>query len=280
MKNFVLAWLLCVVCCPILVGSQEIRVAAASDLQFVFTEVAARFEKQSGDAVRLSFGSSGNFFSQLQNGAPFDLFFSADIQYPQRLQDAGFGEPGALYSYARGKIVLWLPANSTLDANRGLNLLLDPGVRKVAIANPAHAPYGQGAVAALKSAGIYDKVMEKLVFGENVSQAAQFVASGNADAGLIALSIAVSPAIKSKGRYFLVPEDSYPPLEQAGIILKSSANKETARCFMDFLRSPEIVGLMEQYGFEPAGGKNAAKSGGQARKPCPCCRRSIANASR
>src|ERR1700674_1187904 len=175
-------------------GSEsEITVAAASDLTFAFKDVAARFEKQTGSSVKMSYGSSGNFFSQIQNGAPFDLFFSADIDYPRKLEAAGLTEPGSMYPYATGKIVLWAPSVSKLDLSRGLAVLLDPGIRKIAIANPEHAPYGRAAVAAMRHEGIYDKVKDEFVLGENISQTAQFVESGNADVGVLALSLAVAP---------------------------------------------------------------------------------------
>ena len=227
----------------------ELKVAAASDLTFAFKDVGARFEKQTGNSLKLTYGSSGNFFSQIQNGAPFDLFFSADVSYPQKLEAAGLTEPGTIYDYATGKLVMWVPNASKLDLSRGLSVLLDPGIRKIAVANPQHAPYGAAAVAALHHAGIYDQVKDKFVLGENISQTAQFVQSGNADVGLLALSLAVAPAMKSSGRYVEVPASDYPPLLQAGVILKSSGNKELANQFMKFLKEPGTVALMEQYGF-------------------------------
>jgi molybdate transport system substrate-binding protein len=211
--------------------------------------VAARFEKQTGDREELAFGSSGNFFAQIKNGAPFDLFFSADVGYPQKLEAAGLAEPGTIYEYASGKLVIWVPNASKLDLSRGLAVLLDPGIRKIAIANPQHAPYGVAAVAAMRHAGIYDKVKDKLVLGENISQTAQFVQSGNADVGLLALSLAVAPAMKDSGRYVEIPADEYPPLIQAAVILKSSRNKELANQFLKFLKEPGTVALTEQYGF-------------------------------
>ena len=145
------------------VSAEEITIAAASDLNFVFHEVATRFEKQTGNKVRLSFGSSGNFYAQIQNGAPYDLFFSADVEYPSKLQAAGLIEPGSLYEYAIGRLVLWAPNPSPLDPHQGVKALLDPRVRKIAIANPEHAPYGRAAEAALKNAGIYDQLAGKLI---------------------------------------------------------------------------------------------------------------------
>ena len=155
--------------------ANELTVAAAADLTFAFKDVAARFQKETGNTVKLSFGSSGNFFSQIQNGAPYDLFFSADIDYPKKLEAAGLAEPGSLYEYATGKIVLWVPDASPLDLKRGLKVLLDPRATKIAIANPLHAPYGKAAVAALKHEKIYDQVKPRLVLGENIAQTAQFV---------------------------------------------------------------------------------------------------------
>jgi molybdate transport system substrate-binding protein len=234
-------------------GVEEITVAAASDLTFALRDIAGRFEKERGQNVRLSFGSSGNFYSQIANGAPFDLFLSADLDYPKRLEAGGLVEPGSFYRYATGRLVLWLPADSKLDVNSGLALLLDSSIRKIAIANPAHAPYGRAAEAALKKAGIYARIADKLVLGENISQAAHFVESGNADAGLLALSLALAPAMKSAGSYYLVPERMYPPIDQACVILKSSRQKTTAWEFLRFLKRPEMVDLMKQYGFAVPG---------------------------
>ena len=236
------------VCFPALARAGEITIAAAADLNFAFRELAPRFEKATGNKVKLSFGSSGNFYSQIHNGAPYDLFFSADIAYPEKLAEAGLVE-GGLYEYATGEIVLWALASSPIDVNRGLSVLLDPAVHKIAVANPKLAPYGKAAVAALQHDHLYDKVEKKLVFGENISQTAQFVQSGNADVGIIALSLAVAPAMKEKGKYFVIPADNYPPLKQAAALLKASKNKDTARQFIAFLKTPEIAQLMHRYGF-------------------------------
>jgi molybdate transport system substrate-binding protein len=215
----------------------------------VFKEVVAKFEQQTGDKVKLTYGSSGNFYSQIQNGAPFDLFFSADVSFPQKLEAAGLAEPDTIYEYAKGEIVIWVPNASKLDLNKGLKVLLDPGIKKIAIANPLHAPYGAAAVAAMKHDGIYDQVESKLVKGENISQAAQFVQSGNADIGFVALSLALAPAMKVMGRYVVVPPEDYPPLIQAAVVLKSSGEKDVAKKFLKFLKDPETVALMERYGF-------------------------------
>ena len=240
-------------------AAEEITIAAASDLQAVFQEVSAQFQKQTGNTAKLTFGSSGNFFTQIQNGAPFDLYFSADIEYPKKLESAGLAEPGTLYQYATGRIVLWVPNESKFDLAQGLKALLDSSVKKVAIANPAHAPYGRAAVAALQHEKLYDQVSPKFVQGENISQTMQFVASGNADVGIVALSVAMSPAMKDKGRYVEVPVDTYPPIEQAAVVLKSSQKKKTAKQFLDFLQTKTIADLMRSYGFSVPDGPKASQ---------------------
>jgi molybdate transport system substrate-binding protein len=194
-------------------------------------------------------GPSGGFFTQIANGAPFDIFFSADSEYPKRLENASLIEPGSLFEYAQGHIVLWAPDKSALDvAQGGWNTLLDERVKKIAIANPEHAPYGVAAVEALKKAGIYEKVKDKLVFGENISQAAQFVQSGNAQVGIIALSLAVSPAMKT-GEKWDVPAEMYPPIKQSAVMLKSSKNKGAARAFLEFVKSAKGREILQRSGF-------------------------------
>lgn len=234
-------------------NAQEITVAAASDLQFAFHDVGERFERETGKHVKLIFGSSGNFFAQLQNGAPFDVFFSADIDYPKRLEAAGLTVPGTLYPYAIGRIVLWVPTQSKLDLNRGLQVLVDPSIHKVAIANPEHAPYGRAAVAALRHENIYDQVSAKFVLGENISQTATFVVSGNADVGIVALSLAVAPSMKDKGRYAEIPAADHPAIEQAAVILKSSTHQDIARQFIQYLKTSAIQELLRGYGFTVPG---------------------------
>jgi molybdate transport system substrate-binding protein len=231
-----------------LAQAQDLTIAAASDLQGALPAIVAQFERQTGRRVRVTFGSSGNFFAQIQNGAPFDLYFSADIDYPRRLEAAGVAEPGSLLEYAVGSIVQWAPKNG-VDVTQGLAVLASPAVRKIAIANPEHAPYGRAAVAALKAAGLYDRVQQKLVLGENISQAAQFVQSGNAEVGIVALSIALLPALTGTGHYAAVPPGTYPPIEQAVIVVKASTHKEIAREFLRFFNQPAAVTQMQRLGF-------------------------------
>jgi molybdate transport system substrate-binding protein len=232
-----------------LCAAQEITVAAAADLQFVMQDVAVRFQSETGKSVKMIYGSSGNFAQQLQNGAPFDMFFSANLDYPKQLEAAGLTEPDTFYQYAIGKIVVWVPNDSKLNISSGLKALLDPSIKKIAIANPQHAPYGKAAVAAMQKENIYDQVKNKFVLGENISQTASFVASGSADVGIVALSLALSPNMKDKGRYTEVPAGDYPPIEQACVIIRSSKNKAIAEQFQNFVQSSMIRELFQKYGF-------------------------------
>jgi molybdate transport system substrate-binding protein len=242
--------LLAVICTCEFCAAQSLTVAAAADLQFAMQDVAAQFQKQTGHEVKLIYGSSGNFFQQLQNGAPFDMFFSANLDYPKKLQTAGLTEPGSFYEYAKGKIVVWVPKDSMLDLSSGLQSVLNPSIKKIAVANPQHAPYGQAAVAAMQKEGIYDKVKDRLVTGENISQTASFVVSGSADVGIVALSLALSPNMKDKGRYVEVPAGDYPPIEQACVILSSSKNKDTAKQFLAFIKTAAVAETLKRYGFD------------------------------
>ncbi len=214
-------------------------------------QLVDEFQKARPDlAVKVSYGSSGNFYAQLQNRAPFDLYFSADVTYPRQLQQAGLIQEGSLFVYAVGHIVVWTLQSNALDLeNRGIEALEDPGVRHIAIANPAHAPYGRAAEAALRSLGIYEKVQSKLVFGENVSQTLQFVQSGSAEAGIVALSLALAPEVRGVGKYWQIPESAYPRLEQGGAILAYAANAGGAAEFRSFVLSARGKGILRRYGF-------------------------------
>ena len=233
-----------------LASAQGLAVAAASDLQTALPEIVARFEKDTGRPVKLTFGSSGNFVAQMQNGAPFDVFLSADIDYPRQLERSGHAERGSLYQYATGRLVVWTRNDSGIDVRRGLGVVADPRVRRVAIANPEHAPYGRAAVAALRHERLYDGVQSKLILGENISQAAQFAQSGSTDVGLVALSLALSPTLKSTGTYAEIPASFHPPIEQAAVVLASSRQKALARQFIDYLKRPETVQILRADGFE------------------------------
>jgi molybdate transport system substrate-binding protein len=229
--------------------AQGLTVAAASDLQSVLPTIASRFEKDIGQKVALIFGSSGNFFTQIQNGAPFDVFLSADIEYPRQLERVGQAERGSLYEYATGRLVLWTRSDSGIDLKSGLAALTDARVRHIAIANPEHAPYGRAAIAALRRQGLYERVRSKFVLGENISQAAQFAQSGGAEVGVLALSLALSPALTSSGTFIEIPESWHPPIEQAAVVVTSSRHKTLARQFLDYLKKPESVRILQSYGF-------------------------------
>ena len=228
---------------------RQIRVAAAADLQTALPEVAAAFEAATGTHVELVFGSSGNFFAQIQNGAPFDLFLSADSDYPRKLEDSGLVLPNTRIVYGLGRIALWTPPNSPCDPRRETwKCLSDSSVEKIAIANPAHAPYGRAAVASLRAAGLYDQLKDKLVLGENISQAAQFVQSGNAQAGIVAYSLALSPAMRN-GKWWEIPAELYPAIEQSAVILKAAKNQLAAREFLTFVTQGPGRATLGRYGF-------------------------------
>jgi len=231
-------------------ADHEINVAAAADLSAALREVAANYEKRTGVAVKLSFAASGALTQQIQNGAPFDVFFSADMEYPRQLIAGGQAESATLYRYGVGRLVLWVPRDSPLDVeHKGMDVLLDPAVKKISIANPQHAPYGRAAVAALKHYALYEKVSDRLVQGENVSQAAQFVESGNAQVGFVALAHAVAPAMQGKGKYLMVPAEAYPPLDQGVVLISHSPHRKDAVAFLEYLKTTEVAEVLRRNGF-------------------------------
>jgi molybdate transport system substrate-binding protein len=228
-----------------------VTVAAAADLKFAFDEVVRDFEQaHSGTRVQVTYGSSGNFHAQLTNQAPFDIYFSADMSYPRRLVEQGIADKESEFLYAVGQIVVWAPNGSPIDVEQlGIQTVLDPAARKVAIANPQHAPYGRAAEAAMKSLGVFEQVQERLVLGENIAQAAQFVESGAADVGIIALSLAMAPALRDKGKYWLVPLDAYPTMEQGSVILNWAKNRVVTDQFRSFVAGPQGREILRRYGF-------------------------------
>lgn len=227
-------------------GSEKILIAAASDLNFAMDEILSAFATIDVD---VSYGSSGNFYAQIKQGAPYDLFFSADASYPARLEEEGFSVKGRRGLYAIGQIVLWIPGKSSLDPQKGLEVVLKPEVKKLSIANPKHAPYGRAAEEALRYYGILDKVRDKLVFGENISQAAQFVQTGAADAGIIALSLAISPKMAKDGTYWIIPETSHGKLEQAYTVLQRGKDKPGVKSFLEFVQSEKGKKILSDFGF-------------------------------
>jgi molybdate transport system substrate-binding protein len=225
-----------------------LSIAAAADLRFALEDGARQFHMTHPEIdLRIAYDSSGNFYSQIQNHAPFDVFLSADQQYPRRLAREGFAREDAIFVYALGRLAVWVAASSGLDPSTALR---DVRVRHIAIANPQHAPYGRAAESALRSMGIYDSVAKKLVFGENISQTLQFVESGAADAGIVALSLAAAPAVRGHGRFWEIPADTYAELIQSGVILKDTP---AARQFRAWWLGPAGRTLLRQYGFSLPG---------------------------
>jgi molybdate transport system substrate-binding protein len=234
-----------------------LRVAAAADLEPVLPPILAQFEQQTGLHVDATFQASAVLTTQIENGAPFDLFLSADLGFPKRLIDAGVADAAGSsdsstpVTYARGTLVLWARKDSSLPPP-SLALLSNPNLKRLAIANPDRAPYGRAAVAALTSLKLYDTLKPRLVTAENISQTAQFVDSGNADAGLISLTSALTPRLSTSGSYFVIPRDLYPPIEQGAVIVSATKQREAAHRFLDFLLSPPVQAELAKSGLTPA----------------------------
>lgn len=233
---------------------QVVQVAAASDLKFALDDIVTEFTGDHPEVeVAVTYGSSGNFATQIRQGAPFELYLSADIRLAGELADENFGDPADVFEYAVGRLVVWAANDSPADASAGIGGLTSDAVRTVAIANPEHAPYGQAAEAAMKNAGVYEQLAGKLVRGENIAQAAEFALSGNADAGIIALSLALSPEMTAAGTYSEVPLDTFPTLHQGGLLLTGAT--DGARELMSFIQSERGQRVLAQYGFSPPPGE-------------------------
>jgi molybdate transport system substrate-binding protein len=234
----------------------SLRIAAAADLEPVLPPILAQFEQSTGIHAEATYQASAVLTTQIQNGAPFDLFLSADLSYPKRIIDAGLADAAgtsdssAPIVYARGTLVLWTRKDSHLTPS--LDLLRSPDLKRLAIANPDRAPYGRAAVAALTSLQLYDTLKPKLVTAENISQAAQFVDTGNADAGLISLTSAATPRLSASGSYFVIPRDLYPPIEQGAVIVSNTKQRPQVHKFLDYLLSSPIQAQLAKSGLMPA----------------------------
>ncbi|HVU59062.1 MAG TPA: molybdate ABC transporter substrate-binding protein [Puia sp.] len=226
---------------------QEVLIAAASDLKYAMDSLVTAFSSEANDiSIKLVYGSSGNFYEQISNDAPFDIFFSADLGYPQKLEQQ-HKTLAPIKPYGTGQLVLW---SRKLDPSKeGMNTLLAPSVTHIAIANPAHAPYGQRAEESLKHYQLYDKVREKLVIGENISQTAQFASTGAADVGIIALSLALSPQLQKEGKYWLIPAETHQPLKQGFVLLAHAKENEGAKKFAAFIESARARAILKHFGF-------------------------------
>lgn len=235
----------------------SLRIAAAADLEPVLPPIIEQFQRASGIRAEATYQASAMLTTQILNGAPFDVFLSADMGYPRRLIEAGAADtagPGgspAPALYATGTLVLWERKETKLPPP-SLDLLRDPHLQRLAIANPDRAPYGKAAVAALRSLGLDDALKSRLVTAENIAQAAQFVDSGNADAGLISLTSALTPRLAASGRYFVIPHNLYPPIEQGAVIVTRSAHHDAAQRFLAFLLSSPIQAELARSGLTPA----------------------------
>ena len=224
-----------------------IRIAAASDLKFALDSIISVFQQQNAATIQPIYGSSGKLFEQILNGAPFDIYLSADIRYPEELSEKGHAA-SEVYPYGVGRLVLWSRKINT--GEKGIQALNDPSIKKIAIANPRHAPYGQRAQETLMHYNLFETIEKQLVFGENISQTAQFVTTGAADIGIIALSLALSPTMnRYTSSYYLIPETSHQPLIQGGVITKFGSGKNPVNLFFEFLKSETSVAILQEYGF-------------------------------
>jgi len=239
-------------------AGDNILIAAASNLRFAMHEICRDFqEENSSIQTKVSYGSSGNFFAQISQGAPFDIFFSADSTYPEQLEKEGLTANEVQKVYAVGKIVLWVPKGSIVESDTGLQAVTFPAVKKLAIANPRHAPYGRAAEESLRYYGLWEKVEGKLIYGENISQTAQFVHTGAADAGIVALSLAISPKMLDEGSYWVIPDKSHGDIEQIYVVLKRGEGKKSIRKFLDFIQGEKGGEILSRYGFViPGNGDN------------------------
>lgn len=227
--------------------AEKITVAAAADLKFAMDEISVAFKKANpADEIEVIYGSSGKFHTQVRQGAPYDLFFSADIEYPRELAKVGLAA-SPVVPYAVGRLVLW---SSALDASKlTLESLAEAKFKRIAIANPRHAPYGKRAEEALRATGLWEKLEPKPVYGENIAHTAQFVQTGNAELGILALSLAVSPELSARGGYYLIPEKLHQPLEQGFIVTRRAEGNALAKRFADHMGSSEVRAIMKRYGF-------------------------------
>jgi molybdate transport system substrate-binding protein len=245
-------WLLftAILLLPSALAQQTVRVAAAADLQPVLQTLAALYQQQSGVQIVASYASSSTLAMQILNGAPMDLFLSADFSFAQKVIDGACAEDTAPIRYATGTLVFWARNDSQLLAGKPitLDLLRSPALHHLAIANPDHAPYGRAAMAALTSLNLADALRPKLVIAENIAQTAQFADTGNADAALISLTLVSSPELSAHGSYIAMPAGSYPPILQGAVVIKNSDNTKAARDFLNYLLTPTIQSKMAQMG--------------------------------
>lgn len=230
--------------------TKTLRIAAAADLQPVLPTFIVNFEKSSGAKVEVSYASSATLATQILNGAPYDLFLAANRDFPQKVVDANLALESSPVTYAQGSLVLWA-RRGVLSDPLTMQALTDPAIHRIAVANPVHAPYGAAAVAAIHSLGLTDALQPKLVFAENIAQAAEFGQSGNADCALISKTIAITPTLQQAGRFVVVPTSAYPPILQGAVVLRNATEKQMALDFLHYLQSPSGRNQLASSGLEP-----------------------------
>jgi molybdate transport system substrate-binding protein len=232
--------------------ADQATVAVAANFVSTFREIAVEFETATGHSLRVAAGSSGNFYSQIKNGAPFDVFFSADMEHPKLLEDEGLGVKDFRFTYAVGRLVLWSPDPNLV---KGEETLRSKPFKRLAIANPKTAPYGVAAVQAMKKLGMWETLQPRIVMGENLGQTMGFIESGNADLGFVALSQILDPKIKGQGSRWNVPDDLHEPIKQDVILLAKGKGNPAAIALLEFVRSPKTRAILTRYGYETKDGE-------------------------
>ncbi len=229
--------------------AENLTIAAASDMTYCLPELVNEFQASNPNSeIKILFGASGSLFAQIKNGAPFDIYMSADMQYPSELANAGAADKASLLSYARGHLMLWT-ANPTLSLDKGLIGLKQADIKHIAIANPETAPYGRAARAALQQAKLWDDLKPLLVFGDNISQTLQYAETGNADVAILSRSLALSPRMAGKGHAQPIPESMYPPLNQGLVITNKGSVNPLSTKFAKFMQSDKAKSILERFGF-------------------------------
>jgi molybdate transport system substrate-binding protein len=253
MKTLIILTMAAVWMKPVL--GATVAVAAAADLTYCVEELNQGYRRNHPDTeLKVSTRSSGNFYTQIEHGAPYDVFLSADISFPRKLVEEGFADGSTLSVYSVGRLALWTTKPGTVSLDKGIEILRDPAVKRIAIANPEFAPYGRPAKAALETAGLWNEIQSRLVTGENIAQTAQFVQSGNVDVGFVALSLLYTPTLRNVGRYIQVDPKLYPPLQQALVLTNAGTENSAARDYLQFLGSQEARTIFDRYGFEAPSG--------------------------
>jgi molybdate transport system substrate-binding protein len=251
MTNYVLL-VLCLIALSPLCSAETTLVAVASNFTKPMNEIAEAFEKTTGHSANLSFGSSGKFVAQFENGAPFEVFLSADAKNPEKLEKSGLAVAGTRFTYALGRLVLWSAKPDLVDAQG--EVLQRGGFAHLALADPKLAPYGAAAVETLQGMGLFDKLQPLFVLGENIAQTHQFVATGNAELGFVALSQVIENGKIGSGSGWIIPAERHVPIRQDGVLLKTGAENPAARALLNFLQSPQALAIIEKYGYALPGG--------------------------